>query len=219
MSVDNKKIVLPIEITLTGVDELDRQLQKAQEANRLSKETKALQKDDAAFQESLDLASAQAFAEEAGFLGEDFDVGSEPGGLNRFKELLKTNPFSDSDFRNIFQLAKDPIGMLTNVIKTNLPIIAAAMIAYGLIDKLFDQLTQRGGWFDLTFKRILETEFFPGRSREMRQAIRLGQKQLIITTAGGEPFVPEKTFNSLELVRSGQIFEMDIYRIRKGATF
>lgn len=219
MSVEGKKIILPIEITLRGQEELDDAIKKAETANRLTKETKAMQKDDAAFQESLDLASAQAFAEEAGMLGDDFDIASDTSGLGRFKQMLQTNPFSDSDFMNLVNISKNPIGMLTSAIQANLPIIAAALMVYGLADQLFHQLTQRGGWFDLTFKRILATEFLPERSREMRQQIRLGHKQLIFTSDAGEPFIPEHTFNSLELVRNGRIFEMDEYRIRHGATF
>jgi hypothetical protein len=114
----------------------------------------------------------------------------------------------------------NPFGFLKNGILSKLG--AAGLIAtFGIeaFQQVFTLLTAKNMPFDLHFKRIIATEYDKLRSREYRQDIRIGVKQVIFTSGIGQKFNPLNTFNNLNEVRNGEIFKMDSFKIRKGYNY
>ena len=83
---------------------------------------------------------------------------------------------------------------------------------------IYKKVTARNGLFDLTFRRFIREEEIKSRSRELRQQIRVGERQAIFVSQAGVPH-PISVVNTLELVKNKDIFDLDAFRVRKGYQF
>jgi len=193
---EGNTIMVPLEIRLADLEQVDAALQKLR---KMRDEGGTYDRELAS--QLLDSENRQQGA--PGFAGM---AGNELG-MNLGMEGAQT----------LVGLARNPAGFLVNIIRMH-PYIAAALMAAGLGVAVFELLTRKGMPLDIHFKRILALEINKGRRREERQQIRTGRRQVIFTSNSGST-TPELAFNSYEAVRNGEIFAMDIFRVRSGYQF
>lgn len=146
------------------------------------------------------------------------DSESAPGRMFDIRQMLAAGGMNPASVDQWFSMVKNPIGFFQVFFLRVLPILGGILTAKEIAQFIFDELTARGRIFDLTFRRIINDEFIKLRSRELRQQIRVGERQAIFVSEAGSTH-PLEVVNTLELVRNGDIFELDVFRVRKGYQF
>lgn len=186
---------------ITGVAESQRS------ASRLSRKVQS----GSGFNESLELAIDQG-------IEEVIDVELSSGGRLNIKNMLAQAGFDSRNVDQWMSMIKNPSGFFQIMFTRVIPILGGILTAKAIAEFIFTELTARNRPFDLTFRRFINEEFIKLRARELRQQIRVGLRQNIFVSEAGETH-PINVVNTLELVRNGQIFELDVYKVRKGYQF
>lgn len=247
MDIPGKKILIPVEVQAQAqqvivemkkmIDEMDAKVSKFQSmgfvgmagaanqqnflkkagvigVNESIKEQENIEqkvKSGAGFEDTLNRAVDDSVQE---IIDKEISTG---GKLANAQKFLGVTGFNKETFENLKDLALNPKMIAMKVAKA-MPYAAIALIAYEVGKLLYDKLTSRNGLFDLTFRRHVEEEFIKLRARELRQQIRVGERQAIFVSEAGVSH-PIETINTLELVRNGDIFNLDTFRVRKGYQF
>lgn len=218
MSVeDNGKIIwIDFEIRTRGLDKLKEAAEKLRSSKKEMKEAAPVESEE--FIENLiGELGGQDVTEEIGKILQE-EIKKPEATKSIFEQLEDVIGRNTSSGIPGKEFLTNPIGAVLTVIQT-VPIIGQAITAAIVISQLgpriLDWLMQKGNLLDRFFKRLLADELNVGRSREQRQEVRVGVRQVIFTRESGSTD-PEYAFNSFQSVRNHSIYEMDIFRVRKG---
>lgn len=234
MSVQNYKVLIDVELQTRAVevikemkkeiDQMDSKLSKFQSsglgaaAGVTGKENKFLAK------QGILQAGAEGSVEESlefeinSAIGDAIESETRPGGRFDIMSLLNQAGFDPKSVDDWFAMIRNPTGFFSVMFTRVIPILGAIYTAKEIAEFIFAELTARGRPFDLTFRRTISEEFIKLRSRELRQQIRVGERQAIFVSEAGATH-PVNVVNTLELVRNKEIFELDAFRVRKGYQF
>ncbi len=149
---------------------------------------------------------------------EVIDLETSPGGRFHIEQLLAQAGFDPASVNSWMNMVKNPAGFFQVFFTRVLPILGAVVTAKEIAEFIFVELTSRNRPFDLTFRRFINEEVIKLRARELRQQIRVGERQAIFVSEAGATH-PINVVNTLELVRNGEIFNLDAFRVRKGYQF
>lgn len=149
---------------------------------------------------------------------EVIDKETSSGGRLDVKKLLGMAGFDSKNMSDWFSMVTNPRGFFQVFFLRVLPILGGVLTAKEIAEFIFHELTARNRPFDLTFRRTINEEFIKLRARELRQQIRVGERQAIFVSEAGVSH-PVEIVNTFELVRNGDIFQLDAFRIRKGYQF
>lgn len=230
MSVQNYKVLIDVEVQMKAqdsiremkkdVDQMDSKLSKMQsqgvtggttKTNRfLSKQgifqTGATGDFDQIIQSSVNESIQDTIETEV-----------RPGGKFDIRKLLGITGFNKETVESLKTLIINPKAIGMRVAQA-MPFAAIAFLAVSVGVLVYKKLISRNNIFDLTWRRFVKDEMIKLRARELRQQIRVGERQAIFVSEAGETH-PINVVNTFELVRNGQIFELDAFRIRKGYQF
>lgn len=232
--IEGNKIVVPFEVQLQAqqvikemkkeIDEMDTKVQKFQAsglgaaAGVSGKGSKFLAK------QGILEAGAEGELEESieseinSAISDAITSETKPGGGLDINSLLIAGGFNASDVDNWFNMIKNPAGFFQVFFFRVMPILGGILTAKEIAEFIFQELTARGRIFDLTFRRIIAEEDIKIRARELRQQIRVGERQAIFVSEAGSSH-PLEVVNTLELIRNKDIYELDVFRVRKGYQF
>lgn len=141
----------------------------------------------------------------------------KPGGKFDLAKLFGITGANTDSVRAIKDMMLDPKSVGMRVARA-MPYAALIFLAIEIGKLVYQKLTSRNNIFDLTFRRWIREEIIKMRSRELRQQVRVGERQIIFVSEAGETH-PKQVVNTLELVRNREIFELDVFRVRKGYQF
>jgi len=230
MSVQNHKVLIDVEVQMKSqdtvremkkdIDQMDTKLSKIQsqgvtggttKTNRfLSKQgifqTGAAGDFDQTIQSSVNESIQDVLETEV-----------RPGGKFDIRKWLGITGFNTESLESLKNMAMNP-GSLGMKVARAMPYAALAFIAVEVGILVFKKLISRNQPFDLTWRREVSLEVIKQRAKELRQQIRVGERQAIFVSEAGATH-PINVVNTLELVRNGQIFELDAFRVRKGYQF
>lgn len=165
-------------------------------------------------QNALDIETNKAISEAL----EDALEGDNNIMNSSIRGWLSDNGVNDEGLTQLFSMIRNPQGFFQTFFTRALPILGVIYTAKEIAEFLFDELTARGRLFDLTFRRIINEEILKLRSRELKQQVRVGERQVIFVSEAGK-MNPVQVTNSFELVRNGDIFASDAWKVRKGYQF
>ena len=192
---EGNAIVVPLEIKLDKLKELEETIQKLRETEKTIPQG--------------------ANPKSPGLSVYGWDDSVEKAFENFFGNAVGTTP--QAGMNNAMQIFRNPqawfLGLLTN------PYILAAFAAAGGAKFIQELLTMHGGIFDLHFKRVVTDENIKGRSRQDKEAVRVGIGRSVVITSHSGRNTPEYAFNSFEAVRSGEMENIKAFQIRKGYKF
>jgi len=77
----------------------------------------------------------------------------------------------------------NPASSVLNIVKTIIPEIGAALIAWGMAQKVIELVYGPGGWLDVRWKRDMQNEVESYFSRQEQQNRRVGLTQVIISSS------------------------------------
>jgi len=235
--MEGNKIVIPIEVQLQAqqvikemkreIDEMDSKVQKFQSSG-LGAAT-GVAPEGARGQQFLAGQGILQVGAEGNFeqIIEDeinttirdlIDSESTAGRMFDIRQMLQAGGMNPASVDSWFSMVKNPIGFFQVFFLRVLPILGGILTAKEIVQFIFDELTARGRIFDLTFRRVINEEFIKLRARELRQQVRVGERQVIFVSEAGSTH-PLEVVNTLELVRNRDIFELDVFRVRKGYQF
>jgi len=149
---------------------------------------------------------------------EAIETETNQGGRLDIMRMLNQAGFDPKSVDNWMSMIKNPAGFFSVMFTRVIPILGAIYTAKEIAEFIFQELTARNRPFDLTFRRTINEEFIKMRARELRQQIRVGERQAIFVSEAGATH-PINVVNTLELVRNREIFDLDAFRVRKGYQF
>ena len=146
------------------------------------------------------------------------------------RSLAEKLGLDDFQAKNVLDFAANPAGAITkqfSKIANSIPVIAAitsavtsVLAAPEIFKGIVQTLTQRGGPMSKFFKREIEKERNPFRSREQQKLIKIGESQIITTQARGFSNAGGGllTSNTLSQVRANGISDIGL-RDKAGGLF
>ncbi|MBS1267973.1 MAG: hypothetical protein MAG458_00688 [Nitrosopumilus sp.] len=133
---------------------------------------------------------------------------------NMLRQILESD-LGTGKANQFLGLAKNPVGFMTNMFTRTLPILGGILAAKDIALFIMDELTRRGGVFDLSFRERVQDEYNALRKKEHQQSIRSGFSQLIIADSTGS--ISAKTpFNTYEIKRNNDLEQINYFAIRRG---
>ena len=188
-------LLVPIEIRQTDQKRIDEMLAQLKQ---LDAETKGLP--------GFDPDTVQRLQPEGQAAMDKFDLS--------MKKWMEKSGLDAADVGQFMMFMRSPAQGIMRALMTN-PYVAAAMVAILIIPQVWDWLTDKGRPFNKFFVRKIVDEGNVGRSRQSRQEVRFGFRQVIFVRFSGETDV-YTAFNSFEAVRAREIENLEIFQIRSG---
>ena len=189
-------LLVPIEIKAADQKKIDELLKQLRE---LDAETKGLP----AFEGTKIPSGLEAGSEDA---ISKFDI--------NIKKWMEKSGLDSVDIAQFMAMMKNPAAGILRALMAN-PYVAAAMVAIMIIPAVFDWMTDRGRPWNRFFVRRVQDEGNVGRSRESRQAIRVGFQQVIFVNRHGTSN-PYAAFNSYDAYNTKVIQDIEVFQIRSG---
>lgn len=128
------------------------------------------------------------------------------------KQWMEKSGLDAADVGQFMMFMRSPAQGILRALMAN-PAVSAALVGILVIPQVWDWLTDKGRPWSLFFKREIQLEGNAGRTRESRQEVRAGFRQVIFVRHSGESDV-YAAFNSYEAVRSREIEDIEIFQTR-----
>lgn len=95
------------------------------------------------------------------------------------------------------------VGMLTGIVSKLVPHLAVALVAYGFLETIYNELFKAGGIFDIRFKRNFKKESNILMSLEEKADIRAGRRMVRVTTRAGIRGLTNQQLSTYDLMHHG----------------
>ena len=113
-----------------------------------------------------------------------------------FKKLIESD-LGTGKAGQALNLLRNPIGSIQGILTGPLPILGGILAAAQMVKFMATELTKKGGIFDRFFKDSVDRLDNALRDKRVTQGIRIGEIQLILTTASGSQS-PRDAYNTSE---------------------
>jgi len=230
MSVQNHKVLIDVEVQMKSqdtiremkkdIDQMDSKLSKMQSQGITGGTTKGnrfLTKQGILKTGATDDFSKIIQSSVNESIQDVIETEVKPGGKFDLRKFLGISGFNSESAQNLKNLAMNPAALGMRVARA-MPYAAIALLAVEVGILVYKKLISRNNIFDLTWRRFVKDELIKQRARELRQQIRVGERQAIFVSEAGSTH-PLNVVNTLELVRNKEIFDLDAFRVRKGYQF